>query len=66
MALSDEIERLREYPKEASEAFRDQLNRVQAQLNQAGGRIDPRGVDRSGELAPLPRPTIVRALIEAE
>jgi hypothetical protein len=64
MSVSDEIERLRQYPNDAPEAFREQLSRAQAQRVQVGQPVHPQGIDRSGELAPLPRPTIVRALVE--
>jgi hypothetical protein len=66
MALADEIERLRNYPENAAKAFRDQLERARnsrEKLAKQDGEVEPvRGVDRSGELAPLPRPVILRSL----
>jgi hypothetical protein len=65
MGIAEDIERLRDYPKEASDAFKDQLSRAQGQAAPTITPTAPRGVDRSNELAPLPRPTIVRSIVEA-
>jgi hypothetical protein len=63
MSVADQIEKLREYPAEASEAFRQQLERARACREQMDGQIAPtRGIDRSDEFAPLTRPTIIRAI----
>lgn len=65
MSLADRIERLRGYPANASEAFREQLERARVCQEQMDGQLTPpKGIDRSGELTPLPRPTIVRTLVK--
>lgn len=65
MSLADQIDQLRGYPAEASKAFRDQLERARICREQMDGQPAPvKGMDRSGELTPLPRPTIVRTLVD--
>jgi len=62
MSIADQIDRLRGYPSEASEAFRGQLERARLFREQMDGQTPPvRGIDRSGELVPLPRPKILRS-----
>jgi|GEM_PF-5012122 hypothetical protein len=64
MNVTDKIEGVREYPKKASEEFRQQLERARAALDKMDGQVPSvKGIDRSGELTPLPRPTIVRVLV---
>jgi hypothetical protein len=69
MSTADEIQKLREHPPAAIEAFRDQLERARssrdALAKQDGDVAIVRGIDRSGELAPLPRPIILRTLTGA-
>jgi hypothetical protein len=66
MNVADQIEQVREYPADASEAFRQQLDRARLCREMISGQqpAPAKGIDRSGEFAPLPRPTIIRALIE--
>jgi len=69
MAFADEIQRLRDCPPDQSAAFRQQIERARQMSEQlarqdGGGAAPPRGVDRSGELTPLPRPVILRTVIE--
>jgi hypothetical protein len=65
----DEIERLGDYPQTAPQSFRDQIDRARAARENLAGQIgpalDPKGLDRSGELAPVSRPMIVRTLAGA-
>ena len=64
MSLVDEIERLRsEHPEPRAKNFREQLERVKEQIHQNDGIPAPRGIDRSGELTPAPRPTILRTSV---
>ncbi len=66
MSLAEQIEKLHAYPIGASEAFRQQLERARLPQEQLNDQVAPvRGIDRSGELAPLPRPTIVRTLVDS-
>jgi hypothetical protein len=63
MSVAKQIEQLRDYPQKASEDFRNQLERARdANLRFDGGASANHGIDRSGELLPLPRPQIVRTL----
>jgi len=66
MDLADEIEKLRTYPESATKAFREQLERARSSRKQLSGQDGEvgsvRGIDRSGELTPLPRPVILRIL----
>jgi len=66
MGIAKEIERMREYPQSAPKPFRDQIDRAQAARENFAGPnsapVQPKGIDRSGELAPLQRPVIVRTL----
>jgi hypothetical protein len=67
MKLTEQIEQLRGYPTKASEAFRQQLERARMSREQMDGQVAPaKGIDRSGELTPLIRPTIVRTLVDSE
>lgn len=67
MTLADQIEQLRGYSAEASEAFRQQLERARVSREQMDGQVaQVKGIDRSGELTPLQRPTIVRTLVQAD
>ncbi len=62
MSVADQIDQLRGYPSEAPDAFRGQLERARLCREQMDGQIAPvKGVDRSGELVPLPRPTLLRS-----
>lgn len=70
MTVAAELERLKSYPDRASEEFRCQLEMLKKvgeqqlssdALPQTGGR----GIDRSRELSPIARPTIVRTLLGA-
>lgn len=66
MSLADRIEKLRHYPAHASEAFRQQLERGRISRETMDGQVAVvKGIDRSGELMPLQRPTIVRAVSDA-
>jgi hypothetical protein len=66
MGVTKEIERMRDYPQSAPKPFREQIDRAQAARENFVGPntapAQPKGVDRSGELAPLQRPVIVRTL----
>lgn len=66
MSLKEKIEKFRDYPTRAPEAFREQLERAQRsrELMDNKAPVAPKGIDRSGELTPLPRPTIVRTLVD--
>ena len=66
MPIAKELERLQRYPESASKEFREQLDRAKKQpaalpIHQDSNR-SARGVDRSGDFAPLPKPAIVRSL----
>jgi hypothetical protein len=65
MAVAEEIEKLRQHPPK-DEAFREQLERARKSRDQLahqdGTPPAVKGVDRSGELIPLPRPTILRTV----
>jgi hypothetical protein len=64
MSIAKQIEQLQDYPQKASEEFRSQLERARdASLRFDGGAPVNRGIDRSGELLPLPRPQIVRTIV---
>ncbi len=64
MSVAKQIEQLQDYPQKASEEFRQQLERGNAARMQFDGDIAAgRGIDRSGELVPLPRPQLVRTLV---
>lgn len=69
MGVADKIEQLREFPNEAGQKFRDQLDRARDSrerlAKQDGNENVVKGVDRSGVLTPIPRPTIVRSLADA-
>jgi hypothetical protein len=62
-----DIELLRDYPSTASKEFRDQIGRARDLRDQIRGTTSepqPRGVDRSQELRPVGRPTIVRTVAD--
>jgi hypothetical protein len=64
MNVAQQVEQLQNYPSNASEEFRNQLERARAAREQFDGSTQPApGMDRSGELVPVPRPRIVRTLI---
>lgn len=59
------IELLRDYPSTASKEFRDQIGRARDLRDQIrGNTAEPQagGIDRSEELRPVSRPTIVRTV----
>ena len=63
MSVAQQIEKLQEYPQKASEEFRQQLRRANdARVQFDGEAASNKGIDRSGELLPLPRPRFVRTL----
>jgi hypothetical protein len=63
MSIAQKIEQIQNYPQNAPEEFRKQLERAQEARQQLDGEVPQgRGIDRSGELLPLPRPRIVRTL----
>jgi hypothetical protein len=63
MSVVEQVEKLRGYPAKASEDFRRQLERARLCREQMDGQSPPaKGIDRSGELAPLPRPAILRSV----
>ncbi len=66
MALAEKIEGLKDYPATAPSTFREQLDRAREsreQLVKQDGEVEHvRGIDRSGELTPMPRPVIVRTI----
>jgi hypothetical protein len=65
MSIAKQIEQLQDYPERASEEFRRQLERARDARLQFDGDVGSagRGIDRSRELLPLPRPRIVRTLV---
>jgi hypothetical protein len=64
MSVAQQIEKLQDYPQKASDQFRNQLERARDARLQFHGEVPAgRGVDRSGELLPLPRPQVVRTLV---
>lgn len=64
MDVARQVEQLQTYPSKASEQFRAQLERARAAGEQFRGSERPApGIDRSGELIPVPRPQIVRTLV---
>lgn len=66
MKLSEQIEMLRDFPASSSDTFREQLERARVSREQMDGKVPSvRGIDRSGELAPIARPTIVRSVVES-
>jgi hypothetical protein len=67
MNVADKIQGVREFPAKASEEFRLQLERARTARDKMDGQVPHvKGIDRSGELTPLPRPTIVRTLVAPE
>jgi hypothetical protein len=66
MAIADEIAKMRDFHESATKEFREQLERARnsrEQLSRQDGEIGHvRGIDRSGELTPLPRPIILRTI----
>jgi hypothetical protein len=58
LSLTEQIEKLREYPAAAPEFFRQQLERVREQMDKQAPPAQ--GIDRSGAFVPLPQPTILR------
>lgn len=64
MALVDIMKSLQDYPEEASEHFRKQLEIVEIIKEQSGSQsLDNNpavGIDRSREFIPAPRPSFVR------
>ena len=61
------IEALRNYPSTASKEFRDQIGVARDLREQIRGDTpepQTRGIDRSRELRPVDRPTIVRTVSE--
>jgi hypothetical protein len=63
-SVAQQIEQLQDYPQKASEEFRKQLEQARAARGKFDGEpSSARGIDRSGELLPLPRPRIVRTLV---
>jgi hypothetical protein len=64
MSIAQQVEQLQNYPTNTSEEFRKQLERARAARDQFHGSTQPApGMDRSGELVPVPRPRIVRTLV---
>ena len=64
MNVARQIEQLQDYPQRASDEFRGQLERARDARLKMDGNFQPQnGIDRSGELMPLQRPTIVRTLV---
>jgi hypothetical protein len=68
MAITKELESLRDFPSSASKEFRDQLEKAKVSGEKFIGantpaRPQPKGIDRSAELTPVARPTIVRSLV---
>jgi phage-related protein len=68
MAINKELERLRDFPSSASKEFREQLDRANAfgKKFKSPEPSKPKGIDRSTELTPVARPTIVRSLARGE
>jgi hypothetical protein len=71
MGIDSEISRLKSLPESASDSFRDQLQRMRSARERAGvqggeatNSLQEKGIDRSRELKPVSRPTIVRTLAE--
>ena len=62
MSLAAELETLRSYPDTASGEFREQLERMRSRTGAADSNPGTgRGVDRSRELSPIARPSILRS-----
>jgi len=67
MNVKERIQGVRESLDKAPKAFREQIERARSASDKMDGQVPAvRGIDRSGELTPLPRPTIVRTLAEPE
>jgi hypothetical protein len=66
MDITKELESLRNFPSSASKEFRDQLERAAAFGERIKTPDAPKGIDRSSELTPVARPTIVRSLVRGE
>lgn len=65
MSIVKQIEQMQTYPNGKSEEFRGQLERARdASARMDGQHTDVKGIDRSGDLVPIPRPRIVRTLSE--
>jgi len=68
MTLAAEVEKLRSYPTVATADFREQLERVRTVRNRLvhsnSDQVGDKGIDRSRELTPIMRPTIVRTLAD--
>ena len=67
MDITKELEDLRDFPSSASKEFREQLAWVKASADRCVGvtpqPAEQKGIDRSRELTPVPRPAIVRSLV---
>jgi hypothetical protein len=68
MGITKELETLRDFPSSASKEFREQLERANAfgEKFKPSDTPSPKGVDRSSELTPVARPTIVRSLVREQ
>jgi phage-related protein len=68
MAIMKQLESLRNFPSSASKEFRDQLERANAFGEKFRTSEPPtsKGIDRSAELTPVARPTIVRSLVRGQ
>jgi hypothetical protein len=66
MGITNELEKLRDFPLSASKEFQEQLEKAKASAEKCIGQLperpELRGIDRSRELTPIARPTIVRSL----
>lgn len=71
MSIAAAIEAMKGYVDSASPEFRAQIERARAlrgTVQPSHDRTGPeasRGIDRSGDLMPTPRPQILRAALEA-
>lgn len=62
MNVTEKLKGVREYPGKASKEFREQLERAREASEKMDGEAPPvKGIDRSGQLTPLPR--ILRTLV---
>ena len=67
MTIDAKLKELQSYPNQAPEAFRRQLEAAKSGSMVQLGTQPPsdRGQDRSRELAPVARPTIIKTLVGA-
>lgn len=67
MTVTERIESLRSYPQNSSDSFRQQIERARESASRMGAPPPgapkgQQGIDRSKDLTPMPRPSIIRSM----